>query len=106
MVVLVMVIGFPIALVLSWAFEITPEGIKREEGVARPQSPIRQSGRKLTALITVVAALAVGVTAFRFLHSERGNAERQAALAPEIETNSIAVLPVESLSEHKAKAHS
>ena len=36
MVVLAMVVGFPIALVLSWAFELTPEGIKREEEVARP----------------------------------------------------------------------
>src|SRR5947199_9060546 len=35
MVVLAMVIGFPIALVLSWAFELTPEGIKREEEVDR-----------------------------------------------------------------------
>jgi TolB-like protein/Tfp pilus assembly protein PilF len=105
MVVLVMVIGFPIALVLSWAFEITPEGIKREEEVARPRSPTRQTGRKLTALITVVAALAVGATAFRFLHSERGNAERQSALAAEIDSKSIAVLPFENLSEEKANAY-
>ena len=72
MVVLAMVIGFPIALVLSWAFELTPEGIKREEDVDPRRSRTRQTGRKLTALIIVVAALAAGVTAFRFLHSERG----------------------------------
>src|SRR6266480_1335774 len=47
LVVLVMVIGFPIALVLSWAFEITPEGIKREEEVDR--RVVRKTGRKLTA---------------------------------------------------------
>jgi TolB-like protein/Tfp pilus assembly protein PilF len=105
MVVLAMVIGFPIALVLSWAFELTPEGIKREEEVAPRRSRTRQTGRKLTALITVVAALAAGVTAFRFLHSERGNAERQAALAAEIESKSIAVLPFENLSEEKANAY-
>jgi hypothetical protein len=49
MVVFVTVIGFPIALVLSWAFEITPEGIKREENVSRRIS--RKTGRKITALI-------------------------------------------------------
>src|SRR5207302_5182382 len=50
-VVLAMVIGFPIALVLSWAFELTPEGIKREENVDRRIS--RKTGRKITALIVV-----------------------------------------------------
>jgi TolB-like protein/Flp pilus assembly protein TadD len=105
MVVLAMVIGFPIALVLSWAFELTPDGIKREGEIAPRRSSTRQTGRKLTALIIVVAALAAGVTAFRFLHSERGNAERQAALAAEIESKSIAVLPFENLSEEKANAY-
>jgi hypothetical protein len=38
LVVLVLALGFPIALVLSWAFEITPEGIKREEDVAPYES--------------------------------------------------------------------
>ena len=104
-VVVAIVIGFPIALVLSWAFEFTPEGIKREEDVDPRRSYTRQAGRKLTALIIVVAALAAGVTAFRFLHSQRGNAERQPSLAAEIESKSIAVLPFENLSEEKANAY-
>jgi TolB-like protein/Flp pilus assembly protein TadD len=103
MVVLAMVIGFPIALVCSWAFEMTPEGIKLERDIDRRVT--RKTGRKLTALITVVAALAAGVTTFRFLHSERGNTERQAAFAAEIESKSIAVLPFENLSEEKANAY-
>src|SRR5947207_8561232 len=45
MVVLAMVIGFPIALVLSWAFELTPEGIKRENEIDRRVT--RKTGRKL-----------------------------------------------------------
>jgi TolB-like protein/Flp pilus assembly protein TadD len=102
-VVLGMVIGFPIAVVCSWAFEMTSEGIKLERDVDH-RVP-RKAGRKLTALITVIAALAAGVTAFRFLHSERGTAqERQASLA-EIESKSIAVLPFENLSEEKASAY-
>jgi TolB-like protein/Flp pilus assembly protein TadD len=103
MVVLAMVIGFPIAVVCSWAFEMTPEGIKLEKNIDRRVT--RQTGRKLTALITVVAALAAGVTAFRFLHSERGNTERQPSLAAEIESKSIAVLPFENLSEEKVNAY-
>jgi TolB-like protein/Tfp pilus assembly protein PilF len=103
MVVLAMVIGFPMAVVCSWAFEMTPEGIKLERDIDRRVT--RQTGRKLTALITVVAALAAGVTIFRFLHSERGNAERQPALAAEIDSKSIAVLPFENLSEEKANAY-
>ena len=104
MVVLAMVIGFPIAVVCSWAFEMTPEGIKLERDIDRRVT--RKTGRKLTALITVVAALAAGVTAFRFLHSERGTAqERQPSLAAEIESKSIAVLPFENLSEEKANAY-
>src|SRR6266699_2462965 len=70
LVVLAAAIGFPIALVLSWAFEITPEGIKREENVNRRIS--RKTGRKITALIVVLAAAAAGVTVFRFLHSQQG----------------------------------
>src|SRR5438105_3743392 len=105
MVVLTTVIGFPVAFVLSWAFELTPEGIKREEDVDPRRSRTRKTGRKLTALIIVVAALAAGVTAFRFLRSERGNAETPAALAAEIESKSIAVLPFENLSEEKANAY-
>src|SRR5204862_3900955 len=54
-VVLATVIGFPIAVVCSWAFEMTPEGIKLERDIDRRVT--RKTGRKLTALITVVAAL-------------------------------------------------
>src|SRR5205814_1654266 len=51
LVVLVAAIGFPIALVLAWAFEITPEGVKREGDIGRSKSIVRKTGRKLTALI-------------------------------------------------------
>ena len=82
---------------------MTPEGIKLERDIDRRVT--RKTGRELTALITVVAALAAGVTTFRFLHSERGNAEMQPALAAEIDSKSIAVLPFENLSEDKANAY-
>src|SRR5256886_10294520 len=51
LVVLLLVIGFPVALILAWAFEITPEGIKRAEDVDLSQSITRRTGRKLDFLI-------------------------------------------------------
>src|SRR5438874_13310199 len=62
-------IGFPIALVLSWAFELTSEGIKRENEVDRKVA--RKTGRKLTAVVVVVAAAATGLMLFRLLHSQQ-----------------------------------
>jgi TolB-like protein len=54
-------IGFPIALIFSWAYEITPEGMKREKDVDRSQSITRQTGRRLDRVIIVILALAVVV---------------------------------------------
>ena len=104
MVVVAMVIGFPIALVLSWAFELTPEGIKREDEVDRRVT--RKTGRKLTALVVLLAALAAGLMIFRFLRSQPAlEKENPTSLAAEIDSKSIAVLPFENLSEEKANAY-
>ncbi len=98
------IVGFPIAVVCAWAFEITPEGIKLEGDIDHRIT--RKTGRKLTALIVIVAAVAAGVTVFRFLHSQQAiEAEKQPPLALAIESKSIAVLPFENLSEEKANAY-
>ncbi|MFB3077632.1 MAG: hypothetical protein ACE1Y4_06455, partial [Lysobacterales bacterium] len=57
-------IGFPLALIFAWAFEITPEGIKREKDVDRSQSITHITGRKLDYLIIAVLILALGFFAF------------------------------------------
>jgi TolB-like protein/Tfp pilus assembly protein PilF len=104
LVVLLAIIGFPIAVVCAWAFEITPEGIKLEGDVDRKIT--RKTGRKLTALIVIVAALAAGVTIFRYLHSQQGiEGAKQPPRAVAIESKSIAVLPFENRSEEKANAY-
>src|SRR5882724_6933716 len=59
--IIFLAIGFPVALVLAWAFEITPEGIVRADEVAPNKSITRQTGRKLTAIIVLVAILATGL---------------------------------------------
>src|SRR3989440_3793267 len=51
------ILGFPVALILSWAYEITPEGIKRAEDVDLSQSITRRTGRKLDFLIIAVLLL-------------------------------------------------
>ena len=58
-IVLLLAIGLPVALVFAWAFELTPEGLKREKDVDRTQSIASQTGRKLDRVIIVVLVLAV-----------------------------------------------
>ena len=104
LVVLLAIIGFPIAVVCSWAFEITPEGIQLERDVDRRITC--KTGRKLTALIVIVAAVAAGLMIFRFLHSQQSiETAKQPPRAVAIESKSIAVLPFENLSEEKANAY-
>ncbi|MEE4216838.1 MAG: tetratricopeptide repeat protein [Xanthomonadales bacterium] len=56
---IIVAIGLPLALIIAWAFELTPEGIKREKDVDRSQSITPRTGRKLDRVIIVVLALAV-----------------------------------------------
>src|SRR5207302_10550917 len=101
MVVVALVIGFPIALVLSWAFKLTSEGIKRENEVDRKAA--RKTGRKLTAVVVVVAAAATGLMLFRLLHSQQAIEQgKQVPPAPEIDRKSLAVLPFENLSDYRS----
>jgi TolB-like protein/Tfp pilus assembly protein PilF len=56
---LAVAIGFPITLIMAWAFEMTPEGLKRESTVDPSQSITPRTGRKLDRAIIVLLALAV-----------------------------------------------
>src|ERR1700760_3398600 len=57
LVVIVLILGFPVALVFSWIFEITPEGIKRESEIDPNQPIVRQTGRNIVG-VTVLVGLA------------------------------------------------
>ena len=63
-VVIVFAIGLLPALILAWAFELTPEGLKKDKDVDRSQSLTPQTGKKLDRMIMVVLALALGYFAF------------------------------------------
>ena len=56
-----MVIGFPIAVIFAWAFEMTPEGIKKEAEVDRSTSIVEDTGKKLNRVITGVLGCGRGL---------------------------------------------
>ncbi len=104
-VVLLLILGFPLALALAWAFELTPEGIKRTEEVS-PGKPIaRYAGRKLFAITAAGAALALALFIVQLSRRESAKAKEETAsnspFALSVPEKSIAVLPFENLSENK-----
>ena len=96
-------IGFPIVVVLAWAFEITPEGIVRAEEVAPGQSITRKTGRKLIGLTATLALIAAGLLGFQLLRAKPSLALSAAPVA--VPAKSIAVLPFENLSAEKDNAY-
>jgi len=56
-------LGFPVALIFAWAFEITPEGLKKEKDVDRTQSITPETGRKLDYVIVGLLVLGIGYLA-------------------------------------------
>jgi TolB-like protein len=110
LVVLLLILGFPVALILSWAFEITPEGIKRESEIGPNESITRHTGRKIVGITIVLAVIAAGLLAFQLLRSksaDKGVVSPPTALSPptEIPAKSIAVLPFDNLSDDKSNAY-
>src|SRR6476620_1978674 len=104
--VIVLILGFPAALVLSWAFEITPEGIKRESQIGPNESITRRTGRKIVALTIALGVVAAGLLAFQILRPKMSPVPRssEAAAAP-IPEMSIAVLPFDNLSHDPDNAY-
>jgi TolB-like protein/Tfp pilus assembly protein PilF len=99
LVVLAIVIGFPIALVIAWAFELTPEGLKRTEDADLSAQPQRKPHAWIY-VVTVGALLSIGL----FLLGRYGFREKVSA-GSEMPAKSIAVLPFDNLSEDKANAY-
>lgn len=109
LIVLALAIGLLPVLFFAWAFELTPEGLKREKDVDRSESTTSQTGKKLDRWVIVLLALALGYFAFdKFVldpvedeqiaqtaHQEG----RSAALDESYGGHSIAVLPLELSSQ-------
>jgi TolB-like protein/Tfp pilus assembly protein PilF len=107
-VVLLLLLGFPVALILAWAFELTPEGIKRTEDVPLHESIRHHTGRKLLAFATVAAAVAVALFLVQFARRSWTPAKPDSTPPREvtqaIPEKSIAVLPFSNLSGDQENA--
>jgi TolB-like protein/Tfp pilus assembly protein PilF len=102
-IILILVVGFPIALAFSWAFEITPEGIKLESEIEPNKSIARRTGRKIVAVTIALAVVAAGLFVYQLV---RSNSSTPASAPSAIITNkSIAVLPFDNLSDDKSNAY-
>jgi TolB-like protein len=107
-VVILLAIGFPLFLVFSWVFEITPEGLKLEKDIDRTAPDVRKAGKQLDRIIIVLLALALGYFAFdKFviepvrvaeIVEETAQQARSEALVESYGDKSIAVLPFENIS--------
>src|SRR5262249_30583638 len=95
LVILLTAIGFPVALIIAWAFELTPEGIKRTEDAEAAGQHSR--GHVWIAIVAIAAALSMGLF-FLGRYTAGGKTE----IANDIASKSIAVLPFENVSEDKA----
>src|SRR5437899_6106534 len=106
LIVLAIIIGFPIALVLAWAFELTPEGIKRTEDVDLAASSVP---KKHAWIYVVIIGVAISVGLFfigRYaVRNTVSAASTEAGTGSSISQKSIAVLPFENLSDDKNAAY-
>src|SRR5437016_570922 len=103
-IVVLLAIGFVPAMIFSWVFELTPQGVKREDDMAPERSITPQTGRRMDRMIIVVLVLALGYFAFdKFVLTPRREAALVSSAAPNesksvINEKSIAVLPFENRS--------
>lgn len=91
--------GFPLALICAWAFELTPEGMKRTDDISPEDKRSSWSGRKFAAAVAVVALAAAALLAFQKMRAPGS------ASAANVSNKSIAVLPFENLSDDKGNAY-
>jgi adenylate cyclase len=111
--IIVTIFGFPVALIFSWAFEITPEGIKLESEIEPNKSIARRTGRKLVAITVALAVVAAGLWVYQLVQPKVGTSLRDVRSdsakdegrlgEPSLPApgKSIAVLPFVDLSQAK-----
>ena len=106
---IILAIGFPVVLILAWAYEITPAGLKLEKDVDRSSSITHHTGRKLDRAIIVVLAIAIGYFAIdKFLLDPVRDSARDESVAQQTRSEvflekfgetSIIVLPFVNMSD-------
>ena len=101
-VIVLVVIGFPIAVVIAWAFEATPEGIKRTE--IADAMPATAAQKKHAWIYVVIGCGAISVALF-FLGRYTVAPQSERPSGASLPEKSIAVLPFDNLSEEKGNAY-
>jgi TolB-like protein/Tfp pilus assembly protein PilF len=98
-IIVLVFIGFPIALIIAWAFELTPEGVKKSEGIAITTAVHKSTGKKLNRLLITVLSLAVVFLVI--------NRVFYVKVTDEVDTGtaSIAVLPFVDMSPQQDQSH-
>jgi TolB-like protein/tetratricopeptide (TPR) repeat protein len=92
-----LVLGFPVAIIFAWAFELTPQGLKREHDVDRSESTTSHTGRKLDfVIIAILSAAIVFFVLDKFVWIE--SARQVAPATSAADMKSVAVLPFENMS--------
>src|SRR5262252_6490491 len=112
LVIVVIAIGFPIALVIAWAFELTPEGLKRTEDVDASGERLPKKNAWIY-IVVIGAVISVGLFLVGRYSARSTGVPRQdagptgteAAKVSTIPQKSIAVLPFENLSDDKSTAY-
>src|SRR3982750_3017847 len=66
-VVVLVLLGFPVALVIAWAFEMTPDGMKRTENVSADEKIPQWSARKFAAMVVSVGLIAAALLVFQLV---------------------------------------
>jgi len=107
-VIAILVLGFPLVLIFSWVFELTPEGVKREKDIDRDASITPQTGQRINTVIVVLLLVAVAAVAIDRLVPEEAAepvavveqeaVEESVVEEPVAAENSIGVLPFTDLS--------
>jgi TolB-like protein/Tfp pilus assembly protein PilF len=98
--IVLVAVGFPIALVIAWAFEATPEGIKRTAAA----DAVREKSRGQTWIYVVAIGAALSAALF-FLGRYTAGPYQASELPTDVPQKSIAVLPFENLSDDKSTAY-
>jgi TolB-like protein len=104
-----LILGFPFALIFSWVFELTPEGLKRERDIDRSQSVVHQTGQRMNTVVVVLLLIAIGGLIADRLIPEAGAPADAVSVSAEMSSESsppdnamddktIAVLPFVNMS--------
>ena len=117
LIIVVLLLGFPLALIFSWIYELTPEGLRREHEIDRDESITRQTGRRINILIVALLVIAIGGLIVDRVFPRQGGARDATADAtptaaastpaapPTATDRSVAVLPFVNMSSDKEQEY-